>query len=560
MRMKAGISVNSLVEFLKSFGLSRLAAIIGVTAGVAIGLILIMLRIGQPQYSVLYADLDYGNAQSVINQLELDGVDYKMRESGNRVAILVPRDRVSPLRVSYTGNGFSGSNGVGYEIFDGQQALGTSNFQQNIKRLRALEGELVRTITSISGVRSARVHLVLPERTLFSHDQANASASIMIEAGLNLDHGTVRAITNLAASAVPELVPEQVTVLDANGNLLASARNGNTDNMSDDAMGDRMNAAQTRLQHMVSDLVGSIVGPENVRTQLTADFDFSRFTETSEIVDPDSQVVLSSTIIEEDANDQNPSRSRGVSVANGLPGDENSQNDGFAATSSNRRTEEITNYELTKTVRNAVRDEGLIVNRLSVAVAINAVDSNGDVITRSPEELQNIEALVKSAIGFDDSRGDQVQIANIAFSPSTAPTNLLPATQTPSSLLSQVNLLRFAEIAALLLIAAALVFFVLRPLFLSPVSTNERPGRDSGAIASLQNKPALAADEQSSPSQNVAGHIPQDHSQGRLEQDINIAQIEGQVKASSVNQIQQIVKGHTDESALILKRWIREAL
>jgi len=485
MRMKAGISVNSLVEFLKSFGLSRLAAIIGVTAGVAIGLILIMLRIGQPQYSVLYADLDYGNAQSVINQLELDGVDYKMRESGNRVAILVPRDRVSPLRVSYTGNGFSGSNGVGYEIFDGQQALGTSNFQQNIKRLRALEGELVRTITSISGVRSARVHLVLPERTLFSHDQANASASIMIEAGLNLDHGTVRAITNLAASAVPELVPEQVTVLDANGNLLASARNGNTDNMSDDAMGDRMNAAQTRLQHMVSDLVGSIVGPENVRTQLTADFDFSRFTETSEIVDPDSQVVLSSTIIEEDANDQNPSRSRGVSVANGLPGDENSQNDGFAATSSNRRTEEITNYELTKTVRNAVRDEGLIVNRLSVAVAITAVDSNGDVITRSPEELQNIEALVKSAIGFDDSRGDQVQIANIAFSPSTAPTNLLPATQTPSSLLSQVNLLRFAEIAALLLIAAALVFFVLRPLFLSPVSTNERPGRDSGAIASL---------------------------------------------------------------------------
>jgi len=547
--------VSSVFEFLKSFGLSRLAAIIGVTGGVAIALILIMVRIGEPQYSVLYSDLEYANAQTVITRLNQDGVAYRMRETGTRVAILVPRNRVSSLKISLAGSGFSANEGVGYEIFDGQQPLGTTSFQQNINRLRALEGELARTVTSITGVQRARVHLVLPERSLFNSGQQQASASIMLEASARLAPGTVRAIINLAASAVPELIPEQITVLDANGNLLASARTAEDGTMAEDAMADRMTAAELRLQQTVNDLVASIVGVDNVRTKLTADFDFSRFTETAEIVDPDSQVVLSSTIIEEFSDDKNPGRNQGVSIANALPGSQDVSNQSGGATSSNRRSEEVTNYEITKTVRNAVRDEGLVVNRLSAAVVINAADPEGNIIARSPEEISRIEALVKSAIGFDASRGDQVEVVNIAFTPVSAlpvetDTNLTQAPQ-----INEENFLRYTEIGVLLLIAGALVFFVLRPILTSTHHQNNRTTaliNHAGAISEGQLQPLADNDTNITVSDHASPNM--------IEQKIKISQIEGQVKASSIKQIQEIVKGHKDESAHILKRWIREAI
>lgn len=541
--------MNGLVEFLRTFGIARLAAIVGVTAGVGIALIIIMVRLGEPQFGVLYADLDYRDAQLITTQLDQDGVSYRMRESGSRIALLVPRNEISSLKVSLANEGVISANGVGYEIFDAQQSLGTTSFQQSINRLRALEGELARTVSSIAGVRSARVHLVLPERSLFTRENAEATASIMVEAQQRLNNGTVRAIVNLVATAVPELSPEHITILDADGNLLATARNGESDSMAEDAMAERMSVAEMRLQEMVTSLVGSIVGPENVRTRLTADFDFSRFTETAEIVDPDSQVVLSSTLIEEESDDRNPLGGRGVSVANGLPGSESDAGNG-SATSSNRRTEEITNYEITKTVRNAIRDEGLIVNRLSVAVAINANDANGNVIERSPEELERIEALVKSAIGFQSSRGDQVEIANIGFMP-TPPLELSAGAPVSAPTLSSAFMVRLAEIGALLLIGAGLIFFVLRPMF-SPSSNN--------SATSLAKYAGPVSDGNLQHASHGNAPLEEGATKGLVEQHVKIAQIDGQVKESSVNQIQEIVKSHTDESALILKRWIREAL
>lgn len=543
--------VSSVLEFFKSFGIARLFAILGVTGGVAIALVLIMARIGGPQYSVLYSNLDYSNAQTVITRLDQDGIPYRMRETGTHIAILVPRDKASGVRISLAGNGFSASESIGYEIFDGQQPLGTTSFQQNINRLRALEGELARTVTSITGISSARVHLVLPERSLFNRDQNGASASIMIDTNHSLAPGTSRAIVNLVASAVPELAPEQITILDGKGNLLVSARNQDDSSMGEDAMADRMAAAEIRLQQMVNDLVGSIVGYDNVRTQLTADFDFSRFTETSEIVDPDSQVVLSSTLIEESSDDQSPLRNQGVSITNSLPDAQVNTRD--ASTSSNRRTEEITNYEITKTTRNAVRDEGLVVNRLSAAVVINAVDVDGNPVQRTPEDLARIEALVKSTIGFDATRGDQVEIASIAFSPAETIAGPVAATQAPAPLI-RGNVLRYTELGVLFLIAGALVFFVLRPMLIN--------SKEQAADINIPQYggPALALDTQNNSDNDDTQLGSTTSMPNMLEQRIKIAQIDGQVKATSVNQIQEIVKSHKDESALILKRWIREAI
>ena len=548
--------LSKLLAFLESFGLARLGTIIGVTAGVAIALMMIMVRIGAQPYQLLYADLDYRDAQNVIAELDQAGQDYKMRETGARVSILVPRDAVSDLRVSFAGNDIIQGSSVGYEIFDGQQPLGTTTFQQNLNRVRALEGELARTVSSIAGVRSARVHLVLPERSLFNRDQQQTTASIMVEAPRTLGAGTVAAITNMVASAVPELNASQITVLDHKGNLLAAAHNESSNAAMDAIASDRMAAAEARLQNTVSTLIGRIVGEDNVRANVAADFDISRVTETAEIVDPDSQVVLSSTLIEESADDAR--LSRGVSVANALPNATSSDNPG--SSSQTRRTEEITNYEITKTVRNAVRDEGLVLNRLTVSVAINNRAEDGAITPFTPEALSRLEALVKSAVGFSAARGDQVDIVDVPFTPLVAEIAQPIATPVAApSLLSRFATLRLAELVALAMVAFALIFFVLRPLFAGTSSNKTLPSSPRDTAHSItqpqHNNHSTLADR----SDNAALAARSD-AVSALEQRINIAQVEGQVRASSIKQVQEIVKGHTDESSLILKRWIREAV
>ncbi|MEO0850201.1 MAG: flagellar basal-body MS-ring/collar protein FliF, partial [Pseudomonadota bacterium] len=367
--------MRNLLAFLENFGLARLATTVGVTGGVALALILIMVRIGAEPYQILATDLDYADAQAVISELERGGQDYQMREHGARVSILVPRDRVGTIRLSLASEGLLNNSTVGYEIFDKQQSLGTTSFQQNLNRVRALEGELARSVSAISGVRSARVHLVLPERALFARDQQQPSASIMVDVTGRLGQGPIAAITNLVASAVPALSPNQITILDNRGNLLAAAHELNSEAAQGAMISDRIAAAQTRLQTTVNDLIGRIVGPENVRARVAADFDVSRVTETAEIVDPDSQVVLSSTLIEESADDNRPAR--GVSVGNALPNATISDQIGDADRSQTRRTEEITNYEITKTVRNAVRDQGLVLNGDGDAVEYKALIAHG---------------------------------------------------------------------------------------------------------------------------------------------------------------------------------------
>ena len=385
-----GFVVNEFLHIIRSFGVARIASIIGVSLGVAIAMGLIMARIGAPSMGVLYAGLSYGEAQPVIERLEQDGVEHTLRDGGTELTILAPRDQISQLRLSLAADGLSVGGGVGYELFDDNQTLGATSFQQNINRLRALEGELARTLSSINGVRTARVHLVLPERELFARDKQTASASIVIDAPGGVDNRTVRAMVNLAASAVPELSPSHVTILDARGQLLASGAGDDSADAMAASIEEKKIAAEARIRREVESLVGRIVGAENVRVEIAADMDFSRITESSEIVDPDSQTVLSSTTVEETASSLDPNRARGVSVANSLPGGQAFDASNAPATSSTQRTEETTNYEVTKTMRNAVREEGLVIKRLSVAVALNGLAQTAadGTVSYTPRDLK----------------------------------------------------------------------------------------------------------------------------------------------------------------------------
>jgi flagellar M-ring protein FliF len=525
---------------IRSFGVARLAAIIGVTAGVAIALALIALRIGEPPLSVLYADLDLRDAEGVVERLEQDGVKHEMRESGGRVSILAARADIPRLKMALAADGVVRENGVGYEIFDKDDAFGATSFQQNINRLRALEGELARTISSIDGVRSARVHLVLPERELFAREKQPATASIVVDAPRGLDQRSVRAIANLAASAVPELSPSRVTVLDAAGELLAS---GQAEDVDGSGVDERTASTEARLRRTVEDIVGRIVGAENLRVQVAAELDFSRVTENAEIIDPDSQTVLSSTTVEESEDSNEPGVGRGVTIANALPGAQQTADANAAATTNNRRTEETTNYEISRTVRSEVKEQGA-VKRLSVAVALNALPN----APRTPEDIARIDSLVKSAIGFNQARGDQVEVVEIAFTPLAAAAAAgETAATTPA--FSREQAMRLAEIGALVLIALALVVFVLRPM-LSPAKANVQ-------IAAMKTSlPAAAPAAVAGP---AAAQTPLPLPNSAFEQKIDLARVEGQVKASSLNKVAEVVRGHTDESIGILKGWIRQA-
>lgn len=547
--------VNELAKFIQSFGLMRLGAIVGVSFGVAAALALIMARVGAPSMSVLYADATYSEAQTVIARLEQDGIDHKLRDQGGRVSILVPRNDVSRLRLDLAADGYGVGEGVGYEIFDNNQALGATSFQQNISRLRALEGELARTLSTINGVRTARVHLVLPERELFARDKQTASASIVVDAPGGLDARSVRAIVNLAASAVPALDPAHVTVLDAQGQLLAAGADSESAEAVAGSVEEKKLAAQVRLRRAVEDIVGRIVGAENVRVEVKADMDFSRITESSEIVDPDSQTVLSETTVEETSNRTDPNTANGVSIANALPGGAAFDANGQPSTNSTQRIEETTNYEITKTVRNAVREEGLVIKRLSVAVALNGETRAGpdgaDVyVPRDPAELARLETLVKSTIGFNEARGDQVSVVDIRFSPIAAASVGAVAAAAPGGFAS-ADLMRIAELTALAIIALALVWFVLRPMVSGDKSAaHTRAPSPQGAIA--------ANGAGGDPVSNAAA-IALQPEPSAIDQHIDLAQVQGQVRASSINKVSEIVKAHADESAGLLRSWMRDA-
>jgi len=545
--------VNELTKFIQSFGLARLAAVIGVSFGVAVALALIMARVGAPSMSVLYADATYAEAQNVIARLDQDGVDHTLRDQGGRVSILVPRKDVSRIRLDLAADGYAVGKGVGYEIFDDNQALGATSFQQNINRLRALEGELARTLATINGVRTARVHLVLPERELFAREKQTASASIVVDAPGGLDARSVRAIVNLAASAVPSLDPSHVTVLDAQGQLLAAGADSESPDAVAGSVEEKKSAAEARLRRAVEDMVGRIVGAENVRVEVKADMDFSRITESSEIVDPDSQTVLSETTVEETTNRVDPNAANGVSVANALPGAAAFENAGQPSTNATQRIEETTNYEITKTVRNAVREEGLVVKRLSVAVALNGLSTTGAegasvYAPRDDAELSRIETLVKSAIGFSEARGDQVSVVDIQFSPAqqAAISGAAPATATNP--LAQADMMRIAELGALVIIAIALVWFVLRPML---------AGGARATTPAPVSQTAIAAPSAANAAESAALQLQPEPS--AIDQHIDLAQVQGQVRASSINKVSEIVKAHADESAGLLRSWMREA-
>jgi len=544
--------VQGFLQALERFGVGRLAAIAGSAFGLVAVLVMLMTHVGGDAKSLLYSNLDLKEASQITGALDAAGIKYEVK--GDGATIMVDRDKVAQTRVMLSSKGLPTSGSVGYEIFDSAPALGQTDFVQNINAKRAAEGELARTIRSIQGVSQAKVLLNIPKRALFEQDQDEPSASVMVEtAGRKLTADQVRAIRNLVAAATPNLKPTRVAITDQTGAMLAGMDDPGA---AGGAVSAEQNDVEERIKRQVRDLVEGVVGAGKVRVTVAADLDKSRVTTQEEKFDPDGQVVRSTATGSDVNKEDKPSGLGGVTASQNIPGAQNT-NGSQQQTSASNKTEETTNYEISKSVKTTVVEPGQL-KKLSVSVAVDGITpagSNGkpgQYQARSAEEMQRIESLVRAAVGFDEKRGDQLQVVNVRFE--RAP----DAQGAPAGVgLDKGDIMRIAELAVMVVVTGLLMFFVVRPMLRPGVVVgpggaavpNGRPMQLSGSAGADGITPATPL--------GTASHALAIADNG-FDQKIDIAKIEGQVKVSSVKKVSEFIENHPEESISILRSWLHE--
>ena len=481
--------MQGLADFLKGIGAARFGAMIAVTAALIGFFAFVIMRVTTPQMTTLFTDLSVEDSSGIIKDLERQGIQFELRNEGS--IIMVPKDKVTRLRMKLAEGGLPKGGGVGYEIFDKSDALGTTSFVQNINHLRALEGELARTIRAIDRIQAARVHLVLPERPLFSRETPEPSASIVVRVRGSLEPQQIRAIRHLVASAVNGLKPQRVSIVDEAGQLLADG--AATD--AEQAVGDERRAAfEKRMRKQVEDIVSSVVGTGRARVQLSADFDYNKITQTSDKFDPEGRVLRSSQTREEssltaDNNGQ-------VTVNNELPGNQADSGAGSARPEQEDRGDQ----QLRDLPHHQDRGDrgrpgqphlGRGAGRRQL---FQEREGRARLKERSKEELDRIATLVRSAIGFDQKRGDQVEVVNLRFAeaPSGAPI-AEPAGFLGMLQFTKDDVMYFIELGVMMLLGLVVLFLVIRPLVKrilaseevaaapSPASPPARPRRGGSA-------------------------------------------------------------------------------
>lgn len=551
-------------NLIKSLGLVRLAAL-GLVAAALLGFFgYLGLRMSAEPMALLFADVAPEDAAKMTAALDAMKVEYQLK--GDGTTIYAPESAVLKLRMSLAAKGLPAGGTVGYEIFDNAAALGTTNFLQNINHLRALEGELSRTIRSIEGIDAVRVHLVLPERELFSRDKREPSASIVLKVRGSLASLQVKAIQQLVASAVEGLTPGHVSIVDERGTLLASGMGDDGRSMISATIDEQRANYETRLRTHVEDIVGRVVGLDKARVEVTAQMDYNRVTQTSDVYDPNGQVVRSTQTVEDTSNNTDGKQSQSVSVGNNLPNANPTGGDG--ATTSHQqsnRNEETVNYEISRTTKTEVLEPGR-VRRLSIAVLVDGVyapDASGKPVyaPRSEQELSKIEALVKSAVGFEAARGDQIQVVNLQFA-TPAPFDAGKADAEPFLGLTKADYMRLSEFGVLAILALIAMFFVFRPML---ARIGAGAGRSAAPLA-LASQQAHSGGALPAPDGSVSGDDISAALIGNSDQSfgddtlIDIAQVAGKVKGSSVRKIGELVAVHPDESISILRSWLHEAV
>jgi len=540
--------VSSIVDTMKNLGPGRLAVVGGVILGLVAFFIYLMTRLGTPQMDLLYSDLNQDDSQQIVAILSREQVSYDIAKEGTE--IYVSSDKVGPMRLKIAERGLPTGGSVGYEIFDNADAIGSTNFQQNVNLVRALEGEMSRTIRSLDSVKAARVHLVLPRRELFSRERQQPSASIVLNMnnGQRLSKEQVLAVQHMVASAVPDLKPERISIVDDKGALLAKGfdQPGGLDE-SQEIEQQRLKK-QEMIARRIEGLIERTVGFGKVRAEVYADMDFSRETSVEEEYDPEGQVVRSTSTSETNAENNENEKDLAVTVGNNLPDANQGGGTGASSGSKESSVQETVNYEISKKVVNRVR-ETAIVNRLSVAVLVDGIYTKADDGTvsyeqRSQEEMDMISTLVQSAIGFTETR-DRVDVINMRFASVEVIDDSEPIV---FWIFTKSEVTQYAQYIVFALLFILVILLVVRPLLKRVFE--QQAANEAAALAEAE---MLA---NAGPSGVPVPSDTQQDEDDSFEELIDIDRVEGRVKASSVKKIGEIVDKHPEEALAIVRSWM----
>lgn len=561
--------MDALFETLKNLGAGRLAVMLLTFFGLVIFFIFIALRSNSPGMTLLYGELSTSDSTEIAAKLDIAKIPYKISDDGSSVQ--VPQKEVGKARILLAKDGLPHQGTVGYEIFDQKQSFGTTSFVQNINQIRALEGELSRSIGTITSINSARVHLVLPKRELFSKESSPASASVFLHLRniTSIGREQIQAIQHLIAAAVPQLKALNVAVIDQKGNLLARGEDDERDNTSARSGEEMKQKYERRVARSIEGMVGRIVGYGRVRATVTAEMNFDVVNRNSESYDPEGQVVRSTqTVSEENVDNTGMSNVGAVTVENNLPGlpAASGRASGGVPASKNNRTEEVTNFEISKTIESLVRASGQ-VQKISVAVLVDGryeIDASVMPPKEAPEdwqpprkyiprdqvELDKITSLVKSSVGYDEGRGDTLQVINMQFAEDVLIEDILKDDGMIMGF-QKADLLGVAETVTLSIVAILVILLVLRPLATHIAQTSLRAPRQIGST--LAEETALIASERQ---QQIAP--PPENTESELESMIDMSQVEGKVKASSVQKISELVTNHPGETVAVIRSWMSQ--
>lgn len=559
--------LESIKNLIATLGVKRLAIMGGTAAALIAGLIFLSIRASQPDMGLLFTDLEPAQAQAITEKLRGMNVPFQITPDGT--GVMAPVDKLPELRMSLAAEQISGP--IGYELLDQQDALGTTAFLQNVNHVRAIEGELARSISSLSAVQRARVHLSIPQRALFEREQRPPSAAITLKTQTRLSSGQVTAIRDMVAASVPGLEPGRISIVDQNGTLLA--RSG-TDDASGLAttMEERRTGIESRMRQDVETMLERIVGVGKVRVEVAAELDLDTVRQESEVFDPDTQVVARSTTVESGQQSNDAESNGPVTVANNLPEAEaQGTPPGTTSTSSSSETSEQIEYQNSRTRTTTMRNAGAI-KRLTVAVMVDGTYAGGENPTyqpRSPEELAQFRRLVQNAIGFNEERGDSVVVENLRFAQTEDPfasDSSLPLGLQPE------NLTRLAEIAVIGVLGLLGFFFIIRPMLKSMRTAADRPAGEpmEPQLQAPEQRLALAPPEGILvPQELIERAAAGDEEAIRMlqsmrgqevglpvEAEIDVAQIEGRLKTSALKKVGDVIERNPNEAVAIIRQWM----
>ena len=537
-------------EILQRFGTSRVITMAGIGLGLMTFFGYIMVRANQTEMALLYNEIEAAEGGRVLEKLKTMGIPFEVKGDGTQ--IYAPVDDISRLRMELAQSGMPSGGGVGYEIFDKQDILGTTNALLGINQIRALEGELGKSIQTIQGIQAARVHLVIPKRELFSENKQEPSASVMIRMkGVAVLSATqVQSIRYLVASAVPGLILDQVSIVDDRGNLLARGKDSaeTKDNLTMQQTTQR--EYEQRISRSIEALLDRTLGLNKTRVEVSVDMDFDQVSSTSVLFDPEGQVVKNQIINEEGVSTSEKSASSdAVSIQNSLPvGQEGQGNTGNNNKNQTSNIEENINYEISNTTKTYVKELGTI-KRLSIAVMVDGNykkknDGTQEYQPRSDEELNKLKDLVKTATGYKEDRGDVVSLVNLKFS--ELPQDTIPEKQ--ENPFFGLNLNKLAELSITALVVLIGLFTVVKPFISSLMRTTSSRSLSGNSEILSDSSTKIHVENQSNTNRSTDSK--------QAQPPINIDHIEGMVNQSSTKKIAELVNRHPEEAVSIIRSWM----